>query len=146
MEPTIAINYLAVATCVVVGMFLGFLWFEPLFGKAWARHMGMEDMEAPTGAQMGKSMALFAVGNLLIAFVLVHSLEVWRASSWGLGPDLSSMEYALNGAFFTWLGFFVPMQIGRVAWEDKGWGLVAINAGFDLVRLLAFCFILAYWR
>ena len=49
-------------------------------------------------------------------------------------------------AVWTWLGFFLPLQMGRVAWEFKRWGLAAINAGFDLARLLLFGFVLAYWR
>ncbi len=42
---------------------------------------------------------------------------------------------ALIGAFFTWLGFFVPVQLGRVAWEKAPWALFAINAGGHLVAL-----------
>lgn len=91
-------------------------------------------------------MLIFAIGNFLIAFVLAHSLEVWRPSAWGLAGDQSASYYAVNAAFFTWIGFFIPLQIGRVAWEKKGWGLVAINGLFDLVRLLIFSFVLAYWR
>lgn len=145
MEPVISVNYLAIVVCVVIAMPLGFLWFGPLFGKPWARHMGMEDMEQPDGATMARSMINFAIANLLIAFVLAHSLGVWRASAWGLTPDLSPLSLALNSAGFTWLGFFLPIQMGRVAWEQRGWGLVAINASFDLTRLLVFAFVLAYW-
>lgn len=68
MEPEIAIDYLAVLVFVVLAMPVGFLWFGPLFGKAWARHMGFDTMEPAGGAAMGKSMALFALGSLLIAF------------------------------------------------------------------------------
>lgn len=144
--PEITINYLAVIVCVVVAMPLGFLWFGPLFGKPWARHMGMEEMAQPGGAQMAKSMALFAIGSFLIAFVLAHSIEVWQPSTWNYGPDGSPASYALGAAIWTWVGFFVPLQIGRVAWEQKSWGLVLINSSFDLVRLLVFGFILAYWQ
>lgn len=144
--PEISVNYLAVVVCVVVAMPIGFLWFGPLFGKPWARHMGMEDMEQPGGTQMTKSMALFAVGNFLIALVLAHSIEAWQPSTWNYGPDGSPAGYALNASLWTWIGFFVPMQIGRVAWEQKKWGLVLINTSFDLVRLLVFGFILAFWQ
>ncbi|MFC1661779.1 DUF1761 domain-containing protein [Gemmatimonadota bacterium] len=72
MEPNISVNYLAILVCVVLAMFVGFLWFGPLFGKAWARQMGMEDMPQPSGGEMGRSMLLFALGNLLIAFVLAY--------------------------------------------------------------------------
>ena len=146
MPPEIAVNYLAVIVCVVVAMPVGFLWFGPLFGKAWARHMGMENMEKPGGAAMGKSLALYALGSLLIAWVLAHSIEIWRPSTWNAGEDVAAWVYGLNGAFWTWLGFFLPLQIGRVAWEQKGWGLVAINSSFDLTRLLIFGMILAYWH
>ena len=95
---------------------------------------------------MAKSMALHALGSFLIAFVLAHSIVIWQPSTWGVGDDQAAWVYGLNGAAFTWLGFFLPIQIGRVAWEMKTWGLVAINAGFDLTRLLLFGMILAYWQ
>ena len=146
MQPEININYLAVLACVTAAVPIGFLWFGPIFGKAWAKHMGMEDMEQPTGSAMAKSMGLFILGSVLIVFVLAHSIEVWRPSIWGVGADEPSWVYGIKGAVWTWLGFFLPLQMGRVAWEQKGWGLVAINAGFDLTRLLLFGLVLAYWR
>ena len=42
MQPEFSINFLAVVVCVVAGMPVGFLWFGPLFGKAWAAHMGLD--------------------------------------------------------------------------------------------------------
>ena len=146
MQSEININYLAVVACVIGAVPLGFLWFGPLFGKPWAKHMGMEDKEQPAGSAMAKSTGLFILGSLLIAFVLAHSIAVWRPSTWGAGADEPSWVYGIDGAVWTWLGFFLPLQMGRVAWEQKGWGLVAINSGFDLTRLLLFGFVLAYWR
>ena len=46
MLPAMSINYLAVLACAIVAMPVGFLWFGPLFGKTWARHMGFGDMQA----------------------------------------------------------------------------------------------------
>lgn len=145
MLPEIPINYLAVIVATVVLMPVGFLWFGPLFSKPWAAHMGMSDVPQPDGATMAKSMGIFALGNFLIVFVLAHTQGVWLAGAWGLSPDVSSSTLILNSAGFTWLGFFLPNQMSRVAWEMKKWGLVAINAGFDLVRLAIAATILAYW-
>ena len=145
MLPAMSINYLAVLACAVVAMPAGFLWFGPLFGKTWARHMGFANMEANSGS-MGKSMAIFFISNLLIAFVLAHAIEAWQASSWGLTPDAAPWVYAVNAGFFNWLGFFLPIQMNRVAWEMKSWGLVLINASFDLTRLILFGMILSYWQ
>lgn len=77
--------------------------------------------------------------------MLANIVAVWRPSTWNVGPDAAGWIYAVNGGFWTWLGFCLPVQRERVAWEQKGWGLVAINASFDLTRLMIFGFILAYW-
>jgi hypothetical protein len=146
MLPTFTINYLAVLACALVAMPVGFLWFGPLFGKAWQQQMGFATVGRPEGASMGKAMGIFFASNLLIAWVLAHSIKAWQASSWGLTPDAAPWVYAVNAGFFNWLGFFLPVQMNRVAWEMKRWGLVLINASFDLVRLLLFGFVLSYWQ
>ena len=147
MEPTIDINYLAVLACVVASMPLGAFWFGPGFGKAWAAEMGYDpNMPKPDGKFMAKAMSITLLGNLLIAFVLTHSALIWRPSTWGGSPDMADWIYGLNAAIWTWLGFFLPMQMNRVAWEMKRWKLVGINASHDLVRLTLFGMILAYWR
>ncbi len=146
MLPAMSINYLAVLVCAIVAMPVGFLWFGPLFGKTWARHMGFGEMQPPDAGSMGKSMAIFFFSNLLIAWVLAHSIEAWQASSWGLSPDAAPWIYGLNAGFFNWLGFFFPVQMNRVAWEMKSWGLVLINSTFDLTRLILFGLILSYWQ
>ena len=132
MEPVIALNYMAIAVCVILGMARGFIWFELLFSKAWARHMGMEDVAEPEGAAMAKSMTIFFLSNVLIVYVLAHTLGVWRASAWGLSPDMSalSLSLALYTAGFTWLGFFLPLQRNRVAWEMKNVGAGCDQRGF----------------
>jgi len=146
MLPAMQINYLAVLACAVVAMPIGFAWFGPLFGRTWLRHMGMGDMDRPDAASMMKSVGIFFASNLLIAWVLAHNIEAWQASSWGLRPDASPSIYAAQAGFFHWLGFFLPLQMNRVAWERKRWPLVLINASFDLTRLLLFGFILSYWQ
>ena len=87
----------------------------------------------------------WSICNLLIAGVLA-SLEVWRPAVGGTGPDEASWVYAANRALWTWVGFFLPLQVGRIAWEQRRWGLVAINGAFDRVRLRLFATILSYWR
>ena len=85
MQPEIAINFLAVVVCVIVAIPVGYLWFGPIFGSIWARHMGFEDMEPPGGGAMAKSVGLHTFGSLLIAFVLAHSIAVWQPFDLGCG-------------------------------------------------------------
>lgn len=146
MEPQLVINHFAVVVCALVGMPVGYLWFGPLFGKAWAVAMDMDVNEQPGGAAMARSLLIYFVGSLLLAFVLAHSIDVWRASVWNAGEDAADWVYGLNGAFWPWLGFFLPLQMGRVAWERRGWKLVLINSSFDFTRLFVFSMILSHWR
>lgn len=146
MQPQITANFLAILVCVIAAMPLGFLWFGPLFGKKWAKEMGIPFEEKPDGKTMAKSMAIYLFGSLLTIWVLAHTIPVWMPSTWGVGEDAALWVYAINGAFWNWLGFFLPLQMGRVAWEGRSWRLVLINSSFDFTRLMAFSFILTYWK
>ena len=55
MQPEIHINYLAVVAAMLAQMFLGFLWYGPLFGKPWAKEMKMPPDFKPTPAQLAKA-------------------------------------------------------------------------------------------
>ncbi|MGJ4786792.1 DUF1761 domain-containing protein [Leptospira koniambonensis] len=144
MLPVIPISYLAILVGVLANVVIGFLWFGPIFGKVWAKEMGYENMEPDTKAMI-KSMVIMIIGSFLTAFVLTHSLFVWKPSSWNLPGDGPAWKYGAYAAFYTWLGFYIPMLLGSVAWESKSWKLFFINAGYNLVSLAAIGQILAVW-
>ena len=143
--PNIQINLLAVIIAVAANFFLGFIWYTPLFGRAWATGMGFDPDQKPAGAEMAKGMSFMIVGNFLLAWVLAHDMAVWDPETWGRGP--SEMSAAVNAgmaAVFTWLGFFLPVDLGTVAWEKKSWKLFGINTGYHFVSLLVVARILAH--
>lgn len=63
-----------------------------------------------------------------------------------MGPDAPNATYGFYAAFFTWIGFFVPLLLAGVAWENKSWKLFGINAAYYFTALLAAGMILAFWR
>ena len=137
------LNYAAIAVAVVVNFFIGFLWYTPLFGKAWAKEMGFDTSVKPTTGQLAKGLTLMFIGNFLMAYVFAHNIAAWT-----FVPGTDEMGAAgtiLNAAIFTWLGFFVPVDLERIAWEKKSWKLFAINGGYHLVMLLAAATILTVW-
>lgn len=146
-EPQIVINWGAIAACVVGGMVFGFLWYGPIFGRIWGRLMGFAADFKPTPAQMKKAMILQVVSLFLMAYVLAHSGQIWRPSVWNYpgdeGPDFM---WGFMSAFFTWIGFFLPMQFSKVAWENRPWKLFFINIGHDFINLQIISQILAHWR
>ena len=38
-------------------------------------------------------------------------------------------------AFFTWLGFYLPQDLGRIAWENASWKLFFINTCYHFLSL-----------
>jgi hypothetical protein len=140
------LNPLAIGGALLASFVIGSLWYGPLFGKAWAKAMGFPTDVRPGGAELARGIALNLVGTFLMAFVLAHDVAVWRASSWGLGPDSAPYVYGFFGGFFIWIGYIVPMLLNGVAFERKSWKVFAIGAGYQFLSFQTMGMILAFWR
>ena len=142
----IEINYLAVLGCGIAAMVLGGVWYGPLFGKAWSKEMGWENLTAEQTAAMKKKAASAYpqqfVGALLMAFVLAHTMFAF-IKAMGEEPSIS---LGLQGAFWNWLGFMVPVLYGEKLWGGKSMKLFFINAVYQLVNIGVMAVILISWR
>jgi len=139
----IQVSIVAVLVAVVVNFILGFVWYTPLFGKAWAKEMGMDPNEKPDNSVMMKGMAYMVIGNFLFAWVFAHNI-----AAWGFVPgmkEMGAMGTILNSAIFTWLGFYFPGRLGATVWEKRSWKLTWINLGYDLASLVVVASILVMW-
>jgi hypothetical protein len=146
MHPELHINYVAILVAAAANIVLGFLWYGPLFGKAWIKEMGLSPDQKPAPGVMMRGMILMIVGSFLTAYVLAFSVEIWRPSTWSLGLDRPNWVYGHAAGFFTWIGFHVPVLFNSVAWEMRSWKLFTINAAYHFVSLQAIGLTLAYWR
>lgn len=128
-------GWIEIAVAFAAYFVLSFLWWGPLFGKQWAKQMGMDMGEGGSFKEMAKPMAYQAVASFLVAFVFWHVTNAFTVDlDTGMMAN-PSIGVALTGAFYTWLGFFLPVQLGRVAWENASWALFGINAGGYLLGL-----------
>ena len=139
----IKINMIAVLVAVAVNFFLGFIWYTPLFGKAWGKEMGYDSNEKPDKSVMIKGLAFMIIGNFLFAWVLAHNIAAWQFVP-GI-KEMGPLHYGLIAAVFTWLGFYFPRQLGSTVWEKHSWKLFWINTGYDLLSLLVVSLILTCW-
>ena len=132
-------NYIPIVVAAVIGHFLGALWYSPvLFGKAWMDLSGFTKQKIEGMKKgMAKSYVLALLGSLVTAFVL--SCVITHS-----GAAANPFEGATVG-FWCWLGFVVPVILGAVLWENKPFGVFAINVGYYLVSLLLMGAILAGW-
>ena len=137
------INFMAILVTVVANFILGFIWYTPLFGRAWGREMGFDMNVKPASGELAKGMTFMVIGNFLMAYVFAHNMAAWT-----FVPGMDEMPAAgtiLNAAIFTWLGFFLPVDLGAVAWEKRSWKLFGINTGYHLASLLVAATILTLW-
>ncbi|MEW6055028.1 MAG: DUF1761 domain-containing protein [Bdellovibrionota bacterium] len=146
-QPNLIFNWPAIGVAIVTAFIFGGLWYGPILGKKWAKLMGMsmEDCK-PDPKGMRKMLAIQLFGTFLTTYVLAHSVQVWRPSVWGVGADGSDAMYGFFCGLFTWLGFYIPLQLGKVAWEQRPWTLFLINTGHDFINLQILSQILAHWR
>lgn len=142
MKP-VPINYLAVAVAALANMFIGFVWYGPLFGKIWMTLSGITpgEMDSAKASGMGKTYLLAFAGSLVMSFVLAHAL-VFAAAYFGM----SGISAGLMSGFWNWLGFIAPVTLGAVLWEGKSWTLWLLMNGYYLVTLLVMGTILSVWK
>lgn len=132
------LNFWAVLLCGVISMVVGGLWYGPLLGKPWMREMGFDKLPVEELERMKQKAMRIAypqqfVLALVMAYVFAHILLVFEADSVIMG---------LQGAFWTWLGFIVPVKYGETLWGNKSLKLFAIDAIYYLVLLSLFAVVL----
>ena len=134
------VNMMAVLIAVVANFALGFIWYTPLFGNAWAKENGFDRSVKPATSEMVKGMTFMVIGNFFMAYVFAHNIMAW---SYVPGAnEMSAVQNVLSSTIFTWLGFYLPVDLGTVAWERKSWKLFAINTGYHYMTLLVAAVIL----
>ena len=99
MEQDLNINMLAILLAVVANFILGFLWYTPLFGNAWAKELGFDMSVKPPASVMVRGMIIMVIGNFLLAYVFAHNIAAW---TYVPGMDsMSPVVKIINAAVFT---------------------------------------------
>jgi hypothetical protein len=132
-------NYLAVVAAAVASMVDGGVWYGPLFRKTFMAAMGMDkwspERQAEEKKKMGKLYAMQLVASLVMFYVLASFID--RTGSFGVMGGMST-------AFWAWLGFVVPVQLGSAIWGGS-MSLFWLGAGNMLVTLLVAGAIIGAW-
>ena len=138
------INVLAVVISVVANFILGFIWYTPLFGKAWGKEMGYDPNQKPEKSVMMKGMFFMVLGNFFFAWVFANNIEAWTFVP--MMDEMGAGVKIFNAALFTWMGFYLPGQLGATVWEKNSWKLFAINSGYHLASLFVVATILVLMK
>jgi len=134
-----SVNWASILGAAAVAFFVGFLWFGPIFGKAWAKEMGyskakMKKLQKDTN--MVQMMGISFITSVVTAVVLSFALGAFGAKS---------LESAIQVTFVLWLGFNAMILMAGVLWEGKSIKLYGIVASGSLAELITISLVLTWW-
>jgi Protein of unknown function (DUF1761) len=129
----------AILICGIFSLVLGFIWYGPLFGKAWAGYTGWT--EEKVKSLPAKRMALTYTLTLLAALVTAFVLDVL---AWATGTSTVGDGFGLG--LLTGVGFSGMAFATTHLFEHKPTGLWLIVAGYQLVYQIAAALIVTLWR
>ncbi|GGG21536.1 hypothetical protein GCM10011344_22920 [Dokdonia pacifica] len=139
------INWIALLVAAASSLVVGFVWYGPLFGKAWMKESGMTEEKVKEG-----NMAL--IFGLSFIFACFLSFTMWaQVMIGGGGGEIHGQEPFLtfkHGAFHgTLMGLFVILPVlGTIAlYERKSIKYVLIAAGYWTVTLAIMGGIINAW-
>lgn len=128
----VQINWLAVLLAGLSSMVVGMIYYaKPIFGDSWQKLVKLDDSKMKTG--MAPAMAKSIIASLVTAYVLAH--VTYLSSSFFV--DTSFEAAAITTAFWLWLGIAATTIVVHDAFEQRPMKLTAMNAGNQLLTLLA---------
>ena len=133
------INFLAVVVAAVATFVIGALWYSPLlFGKQWMKAHGYTPEKL-------KEMQKSAMRAYAVSFVCYLVM----ATVLGVLTAMTNTYTAKGGAWLgllCWLGFAATIGLTSNMFSEKPLSTYLIDAGYQLVYLLAMGAIIAVWR
>jgi uncharacterized membrane protein len=120
------INFLAVLLSGVANMVIGFVWYGPLFSKAWMKEVGLSEKEIGSGPGMGYLYTFIAA----LVSAAVTSLLVNRLGTTAV----------LDGAFLGLLlgvGYVATTFASNYVFAQKSVRLYLIDTGYQVLAIVA---------
>ena len=128
------LNWLAILVSTIVSMILGFLWYGPLFGKAWMKEVRIKEEDIDKKDAM-KSMVISIVGSF-ISFIGLAIILKW------VGGGLTDGILAGLGFGFA---FVVTYIFSNNAYEGGSLKLSLIHSFYRLLCFAAAGALLVVW-
>lgn len=128
----VPVNFLAVLVCGVSNMILGFIWYGPLFGKAWEKLMGFTPEKLTQAKKsMQQTYLVMFVSSLVTAYALFHFI-------WYAAPGSLTIFISIKTALWAWVGLVVPVSLTKHLFspDRKPMNLLFIETGYHFVSLI----------
>ncbi len=128
------VNWLAIIVVSVVTFFLGWLWYGPIFGKAWMNATGLSEDKMGNAAKPMVFTFILGLGTAIVISLAVEGFDiVYWPNGLLLGFGLGLALYAFN-------------VCSDYLWESRPMKLLFINAGFRVLSATFMGAVLSCWR
>jgi hypothetical protein len=129
------VNWIALIVAALSTLVIGFLWYGPLFGKAWMKETGITEEQAQKG------MILRFGLSVVLAFIAVFFIFANSVITGGMPPDLHGVEVTKFHTFghgvvhgiMTALFVAMPVLVTNSLFEQKSFKYILINVGYWVV-------------
>ena len=130
------VNWIALIVAALSTLVIGFLWYGPLFGKAWMKETGITEEQAQKGMILRFSL------SVVLAFIAVFFIYANSVITGGLPPD---EVHSINTPRFHTFGHGVvhgimialfvamPVLVTNSLFEQKSFKYILINVGYWVV-------------
>lgn len=132
-------NFLALAVAALVNWIIGSAWFSILFGKPWMQEVEKTGykLEKPSSKEFGGMMIGTFIYTLVITFALSYIIFVTGCINFASALKMG----ALIGLCISWATIGITYT-----WVKRSMKLLAIDAGYHTVGVIAASLILGLWR
>ena len=129
------INYLAVLVASLIGFVIGFLWYGPVFGKAWMAESGMTEEKVQSG-----NMAKIFGTTFVLQLIMTYCLAMF------LADDSIDLAMGTFYGFLTGAGWILPTIVINNLYEQRSFKLSFIQGGYWVVVFTLMGLVLGAWR
>lgn len=104
------VNYILVVLATIAQFILGAIWYSPLmFGKWWMQIMECTGSQEEMKKMQKEMVPFYALQFFLSLFTTISFANIL--------PYISNLGM-YHIAFWIWVGFMAPIQIGSVIWAN----------------------------
>lgn len=129
------VNWIALIVAALSTLVIGFIWYGPLFGKAWMKETGITEQQAQKGMILRFSI------SVVLAFIAVFFIFANSVITGGMPPDLHGVEVTKFHTFghgvihgiMTALFIAMPVLVTNALFEQKSIKYILINVGYWVV-------------
>lgn len=135
-----SINFVAVIVATLSTFLVGWLWYGPLFGKAWMNAVGLSEDQL----QKGNRIKIFGFA-FVFELIMALNLAMFLTGS----PEAAAQMDVGTGAFYGFLtGFgwiFFALAVNSL-YEQRSWKYIFINGGYWTVAFTVMGLIIGAWN